>query len=140
MTKRKALVWALRVLAVLFTVGLPFAVIYSKFPLWRTQGGGYGALGTGAIILVIIVFVSFCKYITAWAAEKLGTLSAGVALVLLWSTAAIVCMVIASITTIVEDLATVFLFAAIGAAVGLLLGGIAKKINAGKEHSDGTDE
>ncbi len=139
MTKHKALALALRILAVIFTVGLPFAVVYSKFPLWRTQGGGWGAFGTGAIILIIIVFVTFRKYITAWATEKLGTLGAGVSLIFLWTTLAIVCMVIAAITTIIQDLATVFIFAAIGAAVGVGLMALAKRICADEEGDHGED-
>lgn len=137
--KRKALVWSLRVLAVAATVGLPFAVVCTKFPLWRTQGGRFGAVGTGAIILLIVIFVTFKRYIMAWAAEKLGALSAGVSLVLLWSTAAIICLAIAAITTIVQDLATVFIFAAVGAAIGVGLFSVAKMISGDEEGRDGKD-
>lgn len=137
--KHKAIAWALRILAVAATVGLPFAVVYTKFPLWRAQGGRFGAIGAGAIILLIVIFVTFKKYILAWATEKLGTLSAGVSLVLLWSTAAIICLAIAAITTIVQDLATVFIFAAIGAAVGVGLFSVAKMISGDEEGRDGKD-
>lgn len=139
MTKRKVVAWVLRILAVAATVGLPFAVVYTKFPLWRTQGGRFGAVGTGAIILLIVIFVTFKRYIMAWAAEKLGTLSAGVSLVLLWSTAAIICLAIAAITTIVQDLATVFIFAAVGAAIGVGLFSVAKMIRGDEEGRDGKD-
>lgn len=134
--KRKALVWSLRVLAVASMIGIPFSIIAYKFPLWRTQGGGGGAVGAGAIILVVILFATFRKYVTAWAAEKLGTLSAGVSLILLWSGLAVVCLILTAITTILEDLATVFIFAAIGAAVGVVLLAVAKRLN---RKEDGTD-
>lgn len=127
--KRKALVWFLRVLAVASMIGIPFSIIAYKFPLWRTQGGGGGAVGAGAILLMVILFFTFRKYITAWAAEKLGTLSAGVSLVFTWSGLAVVCMVLAAITTILQDLATVFLFAAVGAALGVGLLHLAKRLN-----------
>lgn len=127
--KRKALVWSLRVLAVASMIGIPFSIIAYKFPLWRTQGGGGGAVGAGAILLMVILFFTFRKYITAWAAEKLGTLSAGVSLVFTWSGLAVVCMVLAAITTILQDLATVFLFAAVGAALGVGLLHLAKRLN-----------
>lgn len=140
MTKRKALVWLLRILAVAFTVGLPLAVIAYKFPLWRSQGGGGGAIGAGTIILVVIVLATFRKYIMAWAAEKLGALSAGVSLILLWSGLAIVCLILAAITTILEDLATVFIFAAIGAAVGVGLFGAAKRLSGKENGEDGKAE
>lgn len=126
--KRKALAWLLRVLAVASMVGIPFSVIAYKFPLWRSQGGGK-AIGAGAIILLVILFATFRKYVTAWAAEKLGALSAGVSLILLWSGLAVVCLVLSSITTILEDLATVFIFTAIGAAVGVTLLTVAKRMS-----------
>lgn len=129
MTKYKAWAWVLRILAWAVTVGMPLTIVAYKFPLWKAQGGGSGAMGAGTIILIIIVLVTFRKYIVAWAKEKLGALSAGVSLVLLWSTLAVVCMVLASITTILEDLATVFLFSAIGAAIGVALLHGARKIS-----------
>ena len=119
----------MRVLAVASMIGIPFSIISYKFPLWRTQGGGGGAVGAGAILLMVILFFTFRKYITAWAAEKLGTLSAGVSLVFTWSGLAVVCMVLAAITTILQDLATVFLFAAVGAALGVGLLHLAKRLN-----------
>lgn len=138
--KRKALVWSLRVLAVASMIGIPLSIIAYKFPLWRSQGGGGGAVGAGAILIMVILFFTFRKYITAWATEKLGTLSAGVSLVFTWSGLAVVCMVLAAITTILQDLATVFLFAAVGAAlgVGLLLG--AKKLNAMEDIEEEEDD
>lgn len=139
MTKRKALVWLLRSLAVASTIGVPFSVVAYKFPLWRTQGGGSGAIGAGAIILLVIIFATFRRYVTAWIAEKLGALSAGVSLVLLWSGAAIVCLILTSITTILQDLATVFIFAAVGAAVGVGLFAVAARLTA-KEDSHGNAE
>ena len=137
--KRKALVWSLRVLAVASMIGIPFSNIAYKFPLWSTQGGGGGAVGAGAILLMVILFFTFRKYITAWAAEKLGTLSAGVSLVFTWSGLAVVCMVLAAITTILQDLATVFLFAAVGAALGVGLLHLAKRLNEMEDIAEGTE-
>lgn len=138
--KRKSLVLLLRVLAVVSMIGIPFSVIAYKFPLWRTQGGGAGAVGAGAIILVVILFATFRKYVTAWAAEKLGTLSAGVSLILLWSGLAVMCLILTAITTILEDLATVFIFAAIGASVGVGLFAAARRLSAKEDDTDGKAE
>lgn len=138
--KRKALVWSLRVIEVASMIGIPFSIIAYKFPLWRTQGGGGGAVGAGAIILVVILFANFRKYVTAWAAEKLGTLSAGVSLILRWSGLAVVCLILTAITTILEDLATVFIFAAIGKAVGVVLLAVAKRLNRKEGGTDAETE
>ena len=128
MTKRKAVAVFLRALAVALFLALPAAVISTKFPLWREQGGSGVAIGSGSLLLIAIVFITFKKYITAFAAEKLGALSAGVSLVFLWSALTLVCVMIAEIETIINDLTTVFLWSAIGAAAGLVCLTIARRI------------
>lgn len=126
--KRKAFSVVLRVFSGLSYVAFPAGVIYTKFPLWKEQGGDGVAIGSGAIILLAIAFLTFKKYITAFAAEKLGTISAGVSLLLIWGTATLVCFLLAKLTTILNDLSTVFLWSAIGAAAGLGCQGTAKLI------------
>jgi hypothetical protein len=65
--------------------------------------------------------MTFKKYITAIAAEKLGTISAGIALVFLWFGLAIALYAVASLATMLNDLSTVFLWAGIGATGGVAL-------------------
>lgn len=139
MTKRKAVAVVLRVLAVALFIALPAAVISTKFPLWREQGGSGVAIGSGSLLLIAIVFVTFKKYITAFAAEKLGALSAGVSLVFLWSALTLVCVMIAEIETIINDLTTVFLWSAIGAAAGLACLTIARCIERTKQQKEADD-
>ena len=119
MTKRKAVAVFLRALAIALLLALPAAVISTKFPLWREQGGSGVAIGSGSLLLIAIVFITFKKYITAFAAEKLGALSAGVSLVFFWSAMTIMCILLAEIETIINDLITVFMWSAIGATAGL---------------------
>ena len=128
MTKRKAVAVFLRALAVALFLALPAAVISTKFPLWREQGGSGVAIGSGSLLLIAIVFITFKKYITAFAAEKLGALSAGVSLVFLWSALTLICILLAKIATIIDDLTTVFLWSAIGAAAGLSCQALARLI------------
>lgn len=142
MTKRKAVAVFLRALAVALFIALPAAVISTKFPLWREQGGSGVAIGSGSLLLIAIVFVTFKKYITAFAAEKLGALSAGVSLVFLWSALTLVCIMLAKIATIIDDLTTVFLWSAIGAAFGLACQAMARRIERDptKEADDGESD
>lgn len=139
MTKRKAVAVFLRVLAVALFLALPAAVISTKFPLWREQGGSGVAIGSGALLLIAIIFITFKKYITAFAAEKLGALSAGVSLVFLWSAMTLVCILMAEIATIIDDLTTVFLWSAIGAAAGLSCQAIARRIEQPKQQKEADD-
>lgn len=125
----KVIAFALRMLAVAAFIGFPVWAVAEKFPLWKTRGGDGAALGVGGVLLLIVLFVTFKKYVVAWAAEKLGTISAGVSLVLLWFGAAIVCITLAKIAGIMEDLATVFLWSAVGAGIGVVLQFTARKVS-----------
>lgn len=95
--------------------------IWDKFPLWRSQGGGGLAIGSGVVIVGVVLYMTFKRYITAFVAEKLGTLSAGIALVFLWYGIAIALYAVASLATMLNDLSTVFLWAGIGATAGVAL-------------------
>lgn len=119
--KIKAAVATLYALSVICFFAPVVWVIWDKFPLWRSQGGGGLAVGSGVFIIVVIVFVTFKKYITAFAAEKLGTISAGLTLMCLWFGLALVCSAVASLATMLNDMATVFLWAGIGAIGGVAL-------------------
>ena len=139
MTRRKAVAISLCALAIALFIALPAAVISTKFPLWREQGGSGVAIGSGSLLLIAIVFITFKKYITAFAAEKLGALSAGVSLVFLWSAMTLICILLSEIETIINDLTTVFLWSAIGAATGLVCLTIARCIERPKQQKEADD-
>lgn len=140
MKKRKALAVFLRIISFAMFIVTPAMVISEKFPLWKQQGGSGTAIGSGAVILLAIAFITFRKYITAWVTEKLGTMSAGVSLAFFWSVLAIVCMLLAKITTILYDLSTVFTWSAIGAVVGLCFQGFARLAEREQKEKRVTDE
>jgi hypothetical protein len=117
----KAAIAALYTLSVICFFAPVVWAIYDKFPLWRSQGGGGLAIGSGVVIVCVVVYMTFKKYITAIAAEKLGTISAGVALVCLWFGLSIALYALASLATMLNDLSTVFLWAGIGATAGVSL-------------------
>lgn len=128
-TRNKSIALLLNILSFAIMLGLPFWVITEKFPIWKTAGGLMPALGGGAIIMVIIAFFTFKKYIVAWATEKLGAISAGVSLFLLWSFLSAVCVALAKSATLLDDLTTVFILSAIGAGVGVIIQIIARGLN-----------
>lgn len=117
----KAAITALYALSVICFFAPVVWAIWDKFPLWKSQGGGGLAIGSGVAIVCVVIFMTFKKYITAFAAEKLGTISAGIALVFLWFSLAIALYAVASLATMLNDLSTVFLWAGIGATVGVAL-------------------
>lgn len=117
----KAAIAALYSLSVICFFAPVVWAIWDKFPLWRSQGGGGLAIGSGVVIIGVVLYMTFKRYITAFVAEKLGTLSAGIALVFLWYGIAIALYAVASLATMLNDLSTVFLWAGIGATAGVAL-------------------
>ena len=133
MTKRtkraktvSAILWVASFLSML---SFPIWAVYLKFPLLREQGHGGLAIGSGTIIIMVIVFVCFKKYISAFAVEKLGLIiSAGVSLLLLWSGLALACAILVKAATVLDDLTTVFIWSAVGTLFGVVMQIIAKCI------------
>ena len=126
-TRTNVLSTILWISSFLSMISFPVWAVSIKYPLWREQGHGGIAIGSGTIIITVIVFVCFKKYISAFAAEKLGLIiSSGVSLVLLWSGLALSCAILAKATTVLDDLTTVFVWSAVGTLLGVVMQIIAK--------------
>ena len=119
--KSKTTATVLNILSFVVMLGLPFLVIAEKFPVWKAAGGILSALGGGSIVMLVIAFFTFKKYILAFAAEKLGAISAGVSLLLLWVTLSVVCVALGKSATLLNDLTTIFVWSAVGSAVGVVM-------------------
>lgn len=119
--KSKTTATVLNILSFVVMLGLPFMVIAEKFPIWNAAGGILSALGGGSIVMLVIAFFTFKKYILAFAAEKLGAISAGVSLLLLWVTLSVVCVALGKSATLLNDLTTIFVWSAVGSAVGVVM-------------------
>ena len=124
--KSKTTATVLTILSFMVMLGLPFLVITEKFPIWKAAGGIFSALGGGSIVMLVIAFFTFKKYILAYAAEKLGAISAGVSLLLLWVTLSVVCVALGKSATLLSDLTTIFVWSAAGSAIGVVMQIVAK--------------
>ena len=119
--KSKKTATLINVLSFVVMLGLPFVVVVDKFPVWKTAGGILSAIGGGGVVMLVIAFFTFKKYILAYAAEKLGAISAGVSLLLLWVTLSVVCVALAKSATLLSDLTTIFIWSAAGSAIGVVM-------------------
>lgn len=125
MTRRsvsKAVAAGLNILSFVVMLGLPLWIVTEKFPVWRSSvGGAFPALGLGSVVMLVIAFFTFKKYIVAYAVEKLGAISAGVSLLFTWSALSAVCVALAKSATLLNDLISIFVWSAVGAAVGVCM-------------------
>ena len=125
MTRRsvsKAVAAGLNILSFVVMLGLPLWIVTEKFPVWRSSvGGDFPALGLGSVVMLVIAFFTFKKYIVAYAVEKLGAISAGVSLLFTWSALSAVCIALAKRATLLNDLISIFVWSAVGAAVGVCM-------------------
>jgi hypothetical protein len=122
----KAVAVALNILSFVVMLGLPLWIVTEKFPVQKSEGGILAALGFGGIVMGVIVFFTFKKYIVAYATDKLGAISAGVTLTFIWAALTAVCVALAKSATLLDNLTSVFLWSTIGAAAGVVLQTVAK--------------
>jgi hypothetical protein len=122
----KAVAVALNILSFVVMLGLPLWIVTEKFPVQKSEGGILAALGFGGIVMGVIVFFTFKKYIVAYATDKLGEISAGVTLTFIWAALTAVCVALAKSATLLDNLTSVFLWSTIGAAAGVVLQTVAK--------------
>lgn len=136
-TKLKTASSIITVLSFVAILGFPFWAICQRFPVMKAQGGSSSAIGSGTIIMAVIAFFVFKKYIVAFATEKLGVISAGVALMFLFGAVTGVLYALAKSATLLDNMTTVFLWATIGATVGVLLQILAKFLREKEVTDDG---
>ena len=124
----KAVAAGLNILSFVVMLGLPLWIVTEKFPVQKSEGGILAALGFGGVVMGVIVFFTFKSYIVAYAAEKLGAISAGVKNMFGLSAFTAVCVALEKSATLLGSLTSVFFWSALGSALGVLLQFIAKII------------
>lgn len=122
--KRKKFYWLFKILGVIVSCALPIWAICEKFPIWTTSYGKSRSIGTGAILILIVLLIIFRKSVFNFLAEKLKLKHAPPLAV--WLVLLIVSYVLVYISNVMRDLTIVFWMGLVGCAVGTLLTFIAE--------------
>ena len=122
--KHKILYWVFKVLSVLISCALPIWAIYERFPMWTETYGTGRSIGTGAILVIIVVLIIFRKSVFDYIVEKLKLTHAPPLAV--WLALLVVSYILVYIAEFMRDLNTVLWMGLIGCAIGTVLTYIAE--------------
>ena len=122
--KHKILYWVFKVLSVLISCALPIWAIYERFPMWTETYGTGRSIGTGAILVIIVVLIIFRKSVFDYIVEKLKLNHAPPLVV--WLGLLAVSYILVYIAEFMRDLNTVLWMGLIGCAIGTVLTYIAE--------------
>ena len=122
--RNKILYWVFKVLSVLISCALPIWAIYERFPMWTEAYGTGRSIGTGAILVIIVVLIIFRKSVFDYIVEKLKLKHAPPLAV--WLALLVVSYILVYIAEFMRDLNTVLWMGFIGCAIGTVITYIAE--------------
>ena len=122
--RNKILYWVFKVLSVVISCALPIWAIYERFPMWTESYGPARSIGTGAILVIIVVLIIFRKSVFDYIVEKLKLKHAPP--MVIWLGLLLVSYILIYIAEFMKDLNTVLWMGLIGCAIGTLLTYIAE--------------
>lgn len=129
-TKNKILYGFFKVLSVLISCAFPIWAICERFPLWRSEHGTLRSIGTGTILIIIVVLIIFRKSVFKYIVEKLRLRHAPP--LAIWLTLIVVSYIFIYIADFMRDLNVVLWMGLLGCAIGTVLTFIAERIFAKK--------
>ena len=132
--RNKILYWVFKVLSVVISCALPIWAIYERFPMWTESYGTGKSIGTGAILVIIVVLIIFRKSVFDYIVEKLKLRHAPP--MVIWLGILVVSYILIYIAEFMRDLNTVLWMGLIGCAIGTLLTYIAEHRFGKKVKSD----
>lgn len=114
--RNKILYWTFKICSVFVSCIFPIRAVCEKFPLWKSSYGAERSIGSGAIIILIILLVIFKKTVFEFFAEKFNIKHAPPVVLLL--VLLIVSYVLLYIADFLRDLTTVLWMGLLGCAIG----------------------
>ena len=125
-TKNKILYGFFKVLSVLISCAFPIWAICERFPLWRNQHGALRSIGTGTILIIIVVLIVFRKSVFKYIVERLRLRHAPP--LAIWLTLLAVSYIFIYIAEFMRDLNAVLWMGLLGCAIGTVLTFIAERL------------
>ena len=115
----------------------PVSAVIAKFPLWKEQGGLMASLGTGTLVIGVIVAFTLRNLLSEWIKERFGGFAWSQSQ--FWIGGTIVLMILNTIAGVISDLLTVWLAGTCGLLAGALMLQLEKKLE-GKHDGTESDE
>ena len=133
-TKRNIAYWGLKVASIFISCLFPVIAICDKFPVWTESYGVGRSIGTGGILIAIVLLVIFRKTVFDFIKERLK-LNHTPPLVV-WIVMLIIGYALLYVCKFLTDIILVFWMGLLGCGLGTILTMVAE-ICFGKEQNDG---
>ena len=122
----KVLYAIFKILSVLISCAFPIWAICDRFPIWKEEHGTVRSIGTGAILIIIVVLIIFRKSVFKYITEKLRLRHAPPLAV--WLALLAVSYIFIYIAEFMKDLNVVLWMGLLGCAIGTVLTFIAERL------------
>lgn len=117
--KNKLFFWLFKVFSIIISAVLPIWAICEKFPLWTQSYGTGRSVGSGLIMIAVVLVAIFHKTVFAFLSEKLKIKHAPP--ILMWVILLICSYALMLLVVFIQDLITVLWMGLLGCALGNIL-------------------
>ena len=129
--KRTLLYWLFKVASILVSVALPIWAVLEKYPLWKEEHGVIRSVGSGGIMIAVVVLIVFRRTVFDFIRDHLNLKHAPP--ITIWIVMLCASHVIMFIGEVMKDMSIVFWMGLLGCAIGTVLTYISERF---KEKTD----
>ena len=122
--KRNTLYWLFKIAGIFISCLLPIWSICEKYPVWTVTHGKIHSLGTGGILIAIVLIVIFRRTVFDFLRDRFNLRHAPPLLV--WPSLLVTSYALMYISKFLYDMNTIFWMGFIGCAIGTFLTFIAE--------------
>lgn len=126
--KRKTLYWVFKVLSIIVSCALPIWGICEKFPIWTESHGTTKTIGTGVILICMVLLIVFRKTVFDFIRDHFDLKHAPP--LAIWLALLICCYILVYIGEFMRDMTTILWLGFIGCAIGTVLTFISEQFKA----------
>lgn len=134
-TKNNIIYWVLKVASVFVSCIFPVIAICDKFPVWTESYGVGRSIGTGGLLIVIVLLVIFRRTVFDFLKERLKLKHAPPMVV--WIIMLIVAYVLLYVCKFITDIILVFWMGFLGCGLGTILTLVAENCFVKENNTDG---
>lgn len=117
--KNKVIYWVIKVASIVISCLFPVIAICDKFPIWTEKHGTGRSIGTGGILIAIVLLVIFRKTVFEFIKDRLKLHHAPP--IVVWIVMLIIAYVLLGVSHFITDIILVFWMGFLGCGLGTLL-------------------
>jgi drug/metabolite transporter (DMT)-like permease len=124
--QKKGLFWLLKILSIVISCAPPIFAICEKFPLWNERVGTERTVGSGIILIGMVLVIIFRRTVFDFLRDRLDLKHAPP--LLIWLVLLLASYVLVYLGELMRDLTTIFWMGLLGCAIGTVITYFANKL------------